>query len=209
MVDYTDVLLSVLSEINDVLSNYTDHEILLGGDLNIDLRANSAHASSKGRELIHRFMNDFNLILCNDIIDTNSNYTYFHDTLRHYSYVDFFMVSHNISSSVISNSILDDGLCLSDHMPIVIEVKLKCTTAVTHNQSSQSYNSAMSMPLRWDRSNLEHYYAATYLNLAPVLEIFNDPLYSNLVVMNGSDLSSCDANVEFRSCTTNVDCEGN
>ena len=52
------------------------------------------------------------------------NYTYKHDTLGHFSYIDYFMVSTDLVKDVHNFDIIDNALNLSDHNPISILLSL-------------------------------------------------------------------------------------
>jgi len=180
--DYSGILLSLLSEIGSILNNYSDCDILLGGDINVDLRASSAASKH-----IKQFMNEFNLILCNDVVDKHCKYTYFHDSLGHFSYVDFFIVSMNIATSVVSHTIVHDALCLSDHLPVVVEIDLNnCVFPMGVDQSPEINNICdIIEQLRWERANLAQYHAMTYIKLDALLKDMNsDPYYNSFGHMN-------------------------
>ena len=109
----------LLTEVLNIVKLFPDHTIIVGGDMNISLLDDSI-----GARIIHKFRNECKLTLCNDVIKLNSEFTYYHDTQKHYSIIDFFMMS---SAAIANNEILvhrviDDLVNLSDHLPIIISL---------------------------------------------------------------------------------------
>ena len=198
--DYTENLHSILAEIGDILVNYPEHEILFGGDFNVDLRV-----SSTGSNIINKFMIENNLILCNNLLDTNSRHTYHHEGLGFSSYVDFFLVRRNTNiSAIVEHIVIDDALCFSDHLPVMINIMLHCSTPQTTSQSSSSTQpvSIHVKPLRWDKANLYNYYAASYSHVLPILNAFSDPYVLDLLADgNNSSALNVDSDPEDNNYT--------
>lgn len=176
--DYLNILLAILTNITVVLEEHLDCEIVLGGDFNTNL-----HENSPGSNLIRKFMIDFGLVACNDILPTNCNYTYKHESLHHKSYVDFFLVSSAISNTIAGHCVLDEEINFSDHLPISLDLYLQCNFVCdSTNMPQLSVNGASgnndcvqtrSKSFRWDHANLADYYAASYTVLQPVLNELN------------------------------------
>jgi len=121
------------------------------------------------------FINDHNFISCNNlhINVTETEYTYSNEVLGHYSYLDYFVVSSNLSSSILSLKIGCDELNLSDHSPVSMEVK--DIINVDYKKSISNSNIGVQIPEtcyhnRWDHADIVGYYESTRIGLQPVLE---------------------------------------
>ena len=64
--DNHDLIVSVLAEIVDVICLYPDSDLILGGDLNMDLSVITSLS-----QLIKKFMSDGNMTLCTDLFTPN------------------------------------------------------------------------------------------------------------------------------------------
>ena len=88
------MLEDTLEEIREVIEfafisvGCRDLNFIVGGDFNVDLYSNST-----GAILVKQFMTEWSLIDCHSIIPRNISYTYCHDTLQHYSVIDYFLIS--------------------------------------------------------------------------------------------------------------------
>jgi len=77
---------SLHTEISDIISAYPGYTLVFDGDMNNNLTENSISTI-----YIKKFMYEFNLALCNDLIVPNCSYTYHHDSLQNASIVDYFL----------------------------------------------------------------------------------------------------------------------
>ena len=172
-----EIVKSVLDDIENVICLFPDYNIVLGGDFNVDL-TNTCHTS----KAIQSFMSNHQLILCNDIIKPNCQYTYCHDSLQHQSMLDYFIMSRALTVDLYDCSILDNTINLSDHLPIRITLKwlsLPNDTRDTAAGINANNGSIHNHRLRWDHANLCDYYSLSYSALQPILNILDD-LYGRL-----------------------------
>ena len=79
---------SMFTEIQEVIYQYPDFMIIMGGDFNTDMSVKSNAAG-----LVNEFMSAHKLILCTDIIAPNSSYTFYKETQNYSSFIDYFMIS--------------------------------------------------------------------------------------------------------------------
>ena len=77
------------------------------------------------------------------------------------------MVSDNLVAAVNKLDIIDSGINMSDHLPVIMNMDLLYTCI---DKKLQSKNAAKSdnYSLRWDKADLFQYYAATYNNLSAI-----------------------------------------
>jgi exonuclease III len=165
--NYINVVLEILTDVRFVLEEHRGCNIIFCGDLNSNL-----YVVSPGSTLIKSFMSDYGLIICNDVLPTICDYTYHHETLKHKSYIDFFLVSTGMVDFIIGHSVLDEEINLSDHMPISLKVCLKSADiilSVPEANSNIRCKQASSKSFRWDHANLADYYMASYNMLLPIL----------------------------------------
>lgn len=165
-----EVVETLLIEINDVVTLFPDFEIVMGGDFNCVLSDNS-----KTSNVIRRFMMKLNLSLVTDLIRPNCDYTYYHESLHHYSFVDYFMFTSSLTTNAIEFKVLDDMLNMSDHCGIYLALSLSMKTvdpaADTGPKSAPNATQRHNRyTLRWDHGSLADYYSICLDSLSPVLK---------------------------------------
>lgn len=172
---------SMFAEIDSIICMFPNHRTILAGDFNCNIGINCVKTA-----LFQKFIDQFSLIPCNRIIDSNINFTYCHESLQNYSYIDFICISNSVSTELTEFKVLDLAFNLSDHLPIYARFSIvndvQCPLAT--NQSAPSSQSIQSA-LRWDHANLHLYY-----NLSRELL---QPLYDSLKSDYGSIMSAVHA----------------
>ena len=184
--DSVNIISTLLSEISDIVSMYPNYDIILGGDLNVDLKDNS-----RTTNIVRNFMANLKLTLVTDVIQPNIDHTYFHETQQHYSFVDYFMFSTHLMSSAVEFRIMDEVVTLCDHWPIYLNIPLSLSIAPNHTPAAKRdpIISNQAPKLRWDHCSLQDYYALCYARLQPVLEEI-DSIYSQYLDPLMTDRSS-------------------
>jgi len=151
---------------------------------------------------IHKVMDTHKLILSNDIIKPNCNFTFFRDSLNQKSMLDFFLISDTLVTNLKDNKMRDDLFNLSDHLPICMTLQLGTkigggggggtalpprVTAIRDNKGQR---------LRWDHTHLFNYYNAMHPSLAPLFNMASKCY--NMLLNSGSDdpVDICRNNIE-------------
>ena len=125
------------SMLETILENHPNHKVILGGDLNTEMKGESPFD-------IHwnDFMSKFKLSCCDSRFPANS-ITYQHKTLDQAKWNDHFIVSTSLllDDKLDKYAILDDGDNQSDHKPIIMRFSAKLDTpsipeSVTSSQES-------------------------------------------------------------------------
>jgi len=99
-----------------------------------------------------------------DFFFNSGGYTYRHESLGVQSFIDNFVISDQLISTVVSCDVLDSGINLSDHCAIQLQVEL--SGDVAHDvKPKRQYKQTR---LRWDKANKDSYYVEKYLNLYAV-----------------------------------------
>lgn len=142
-------VISLLEEVQEVIAMFPTLTIVWGGDFNIDLGKPSID-----QDMFITFFRSHALVTCNSIIDSNLNYTYCHQSLDHYSYIDYFVISE--SSILVDFKILDLALNLSDHNPVYIQINVNDCNNITKLVPRESTFGTVNK-LRWDYANLQSY----------------------------------------------------
>ena len=154
--NHVNMLIDIFDQMSQHLNDLDFRHIVLGGDLNTDLRLDSYVS-----EIVHDFVNSFRLIECSTVCSPRSvDYTYKHPSLGHSSWIDWLLVSYNLRDSIVNFDIVDCPLNLSDHLPVSLEIKL----AVVPNNNTSTNNSPEinkrtldREKLRWDKAALDLY----------------------------------------------------
>ncbi len=169
--DYKDISIDILSQLELVIES--SDKVIIGGDFNCNLDVDNWSSN-----LLSDFMSNCGLLQCNKLCskyDSLSAYTYVHESLEQYSYLDYFLISKNLSALLSDLQICYDELNFSDHMPVYIQLDnfLKCNFASDVPASAvpiaQGSVADVCLKYRWDHADLMAYYEMTRKGLEPVL----------------------------------------
>ena len=172
-VDYINLVHDTIDLLDMHLKLINPVSIVMGGDLNLDLRSRSDIC-----DYIRNFSNDFDLVECSTIATPSVDYT-FHNSLGHRTWIDWFLISNNLSHSVTSYDILDVEPNLSDHLPIICDIIISGFQFVP-KLGKTGQHEFRKLKLIWDKSNLSYYYEASRSTLQPILDILK-PSYDSLI----------------------------
>ena len=174
---YTGVLNDTLEQIAVHVDTLGPKFIIFGGDLNTDLRCKCV-----ATDAIFSFAAQMKLVVCSEIIKpTDVDYTFHSHSLNQFSWLDWMLISNDLSHRLITFNIIESALNLSDHLPIIIEIP-PILTGKENNQTAarnDDHNKSV-LKLRWDKANLNLYYEKTRLNLQPIMDNFV-PLYGQVL----------------------------
>ena len=110
-----------LSMIELLIDDHPQHVVIIGGDLNTELR---------GESPFDRLWDDLSrrklLAYCSNLF-TSPGYTYHHASLGHKKLNDHFVVSQSILNRDMTKEhrIIDEGQNLSDHLPITMQISIR------------------------------------------------------------------------------------
>ena len=108
-----------LSMIDLLIENHPFHLIIIGGDLNTELKGESPF-DTPWTDMMTRNA----LASCSSLF-SSPGYTYHHETLGHKKLNDHFVLSHSLLNTMTSKRcILDEGSNLSDHLPIILHLNV-------------------------------------------------------------------------------------
>ena len=143
---------NIMVHLENSLTKYGGASHIIAGDYNFEFKKNNIGYDLKD------ILSDYDWICCDDkISDCNINHTYKHESLNQQSWLDHFIVSSNLSSSVAHCSIVDSGENLSDHLSITCSVALPqlatLPPGLRNDASGKRQNKA-----RWDKADLILYY---------------------------------------------------
>ena len=136
-----------ISMLESIIDEYPDHEIILGGDLNTELKGDSPFDAHWDQ-----FANKYKLISCDGFYPSNS-FTYHHKTLNQKKFNDHFLVSESIANAGKMSQfvILDEGDNQSDHLPI----NLTLSSDFGHQSLDPNGSNAVES-LKWGKLNDSH-----------------------------------------------------
>ena len=168
-----DLFADVLGDISDIIAN-KDHSALytvLVGDFN-----SSPDASNTLGNLLKCFLLDNNLC---SIVKSLANvadelYSFSNNDGTAKSLIDFIFVSKNLVDNILFAKIIDSGINLSDHRPVICKFFYSdlAIPAVNGGVAKAKFDKEASSPvLRWDKGDLSMYYELSRLNLLQVLNI--------------------------------------
>jgi len=171
----------ILCELEDYISKYSDHLIIIRRDFNTDVdKVNPAS------DLINNFAATNGLHRCDKLSTSDDVYrndtrstscTYYDDSRGIQSALNFFFT--NDSDTVPSFEVLDRVMNLSDHTRIAVQCRSDNFQTVYERSSEGRFGSKARSAtddqttvksLRWDHADLAHYHAVTGLYLQSVLD---------------------------------------
>ena len=139
--------------IENILSSFVYDDIVIIGDTNFSVIDNNV-----GFQLLLSLLQTYNMLPCDDLINSDDNCTYVNCALGHSSCIDHCFLLPSLWAAVNQVSILDCGANHSVHRPLCISFKLNWHTCIrNHNCDKHKlmYN------IRWDKGVLSDYYALT------------------------------------------------
>ena len=133
-----------LSMIDLLIDNHPHHLLIIGGDLNTELKGESPFDPLWKDMMIRNLLSS-----CRSEF-SSPGYTYFHESLGHKKFNDHFLMSETLMANgrVSDFCVLDEGSNLSDHLPITMQLNVPI-----------SANEFIPIPitkkptLRWDKLN--------------------------------------------------------
>ena len=153
-VRYADEICAILGYIQSVISNHPECKVCLLGDFNFDLK--SYGDGSLGYIAFSDFLKDYKLVCTDALESSDTGFTYYHDTLGHYSWLDHFFLDSSLFQNVNELCIKVDACNTSDHMPVSL------TLGVPGLSVTAGGRSPVIREFRWDHGNLGQYYDRTY-----------------------------------------------
>ena len=111
---------NVLSDLQALVEVSTADFVVIGGDLNSDLK----RTSSDRVELLADFTSSQGLFLCLEHAPTSVDFTYENSWNHARSTIDHFVISENLRSSFVRQWCIHEGDNLSDHSPLFLELNI-------------------------------------------------------------------------------------
>ena len=142
-----------ITMLESMIEAHPHHEIIIGGDLNCELKGNSPFDP-----LWANLKSKFGLESCDNFLPASS-FTYCHNSLDQRKLNDHFMVSKSlIENNILKNHrILEDGDNPSDHLPIVTTLSLNASLP-THEPSQKTLKDA----IKWEKISVDAKTRFTY-----------------------------------------------
>ena len=185
-IEALNIVNNMIDEITGLLHTLSYDYIIFGGDLNANL-----NVSCTLTDAIQGLANSFDLSICSNVATPAVDYTFHTMSTGHKSMIDWLLVSDALQPSVLALNILELGLNISDHLPVVLEISLQLSEVVNNNNKNDS---ADKIPrLKWNNADLTDYYDLTRQLLQPSYDVFSgmyNKLFNN-VAMNSANSICC------------------
>ena len=143
-----------LSEISSIIGTYDEHKVIIGGDLNVDFNKESLN-----RDLLTNFCSTENLTTELHQFPNSINFTYESST-GNKSYIDHFIYSEDMCENISNVQCIIDGINLSDHNPIYLNLKLDHEKTVNPDN-----NPATTNKIKFDRKKASQEYKNLYSHI--------------------------------------------
>ena len=162
------IVQSMLTDLEEFICMFPNCSVVMSGDFNTNIGLHSC-----GNAVYINFLDKFNVVPCNSLIHDGLGYTYCHESLQHYSYIDFICVSRSIANNLIEFKVLELPLNMSDHLPIFARFEYSFQQHTKHNTEISPKPRQTHSSLRWDHAQLPLYYNYTRELLQPLLDRLN------------------------------------
>lgn len=156
--ELTDCLASILHDLTDL--HFTD--IIFGGDLNIDFSE-----TDYCHDIVLSFAEELGLKFVDDKIVGACKNTFRVESTGASSAIDHFAVTQNLYDFINEVVIIDSGINLSDHCPVILDVCIN-TTQLTHTKHKTNATSQQ-LNYRWDKGDIVQYYYLTHDRLCSII----------------------------------------
>ena len=165
---FAECLASILQDVNEL--QYCD--IVFGGDLNVDFSVSDTFS-----DILLNFAHELDLKFVYDKLPADSRNTFRVESTGATSAIDHFAVTKALYDSINSVEVIDSGINLSDHCPVIMDLYINDFEKPSIKGSSN--NSSQQLNFRWDKGDIFQYYHMTY----DMLRAVNSPLF----LMHDSD----------------------
>ena len=188
-IEALNILNEVIANASNIIEESSANLCLFGGDLNVNLNCQTAHAL-----VIKDFLNSYNL---NYVASThpsmNIEYTFLNEKLNRHSTIDFLCLSNSLLNFVNKYNVLNDATNFSDHLPLSVNFTLPIQSEIYEyvvngnvvNSSNLSESvTGIAKSLRWDKGDLDSNYNMTRDLLYPVYNTLNHCMHINNGLVN-------------------------
>ena len=181
---------AIIAEIDDIVSMFPRLKIIFAGDFNTDISKVTAKSN-----VFSNFIDKMKVVACNCLIDSNLNFTYCHDSLQHFSYIDFICVSRSITADLDEFKVLELPFNLSDHCPIYARIAIDQPLQGKVHDKHDAVKQCTQRNLRWDHAALPVYYNCTRELLQPLFDelssVYNEWMSSAIACCDRTDECYC------------------
>ena len=128
-------LANCLEDINNIISSYPNHKVIVGGDMNCDFSRNTPFVN-----IIRDFIMDRNLTAAWWSSPVDFTFSYSNGNSVKHSTIDHFLMSDNIQPFMNEATAIHLGDNLSNHEPIYMSLNLSDITAVKSQSNPTDTN---------------------------------------------------------------------
>lgn len=155
-----------LASIMHVISELQYSSIIFGGDMNIDITETNVLSN-----VLANFVHDLGLKFVDDKLPIDERDTFRVISTGATSTIDHFAVSESMYDAINMVKVIDSGINLSDHCPLIVDVnvtvyKKPVHKKPVHKRPSKANNEQMKF--RWDKGDIFLYYTVSHDLLSAV-----------------------------------------
>ena len=183
--DKNDEFNEVLSEIKVISNLYPEYQLIIAGDFNCALNSSDLRNNN-----FLNFLIDLDLV-CPTAIEPSHSFTFI-NSLGNKSLIDHFCLDSSVVEMISDFDIISEGDNLSDHLPVMMEIKLPCPLNIDRGGIFSNNINVPKSRFDWSNANGEDI-CDFKLNLDNHLSKIDVPL--NSVICN--DFSCSDHYDEF------------
>ena len=157
-VEYLDCLASIINVMSELQYMY----IILAGDMNIDfLNCHKGSMYTTVANSLMTFAQQLRLKFTDDKCIDKATYTFRAEFSGAASFIDHIAVSEDLYDDVSKVEVIDSGINLSDHCPVVMDLSIVAPKSRIAYESHTGTTRKHQLAFRWDIGDVVHYYNLT------------------------------------------------
>jgi len=146
---------ALLVEIGSWCDQYNSCDIILAGDLNVELDSHGYVSRA-----INRFITERGVFRCDSLFSVTNAFTYVNDSLGQSSTIDY--IATSAPNALVNFVVHEVGSNLSDHLPIMATFNVVMSKPNCENDACVDRNSSVCnvLQFRWDKADIISYYVS-------------------------------------------------
>lgn len=152
---YFSCVSDVMGFMQAIIDKHAGFHICVTGDFNFPCTIGHS-----GFEVFDTFAKHNSLVCCDDLNTSCCKYTYHHDTLGQYSFIDHVFTDNALRNGINEFRVVNDGDNLSDHTLIKFSISVPGLIKPCYK-----YVNPVVVDLRWDKGDIGLYYYLTGIML--------------------------------------------
>ena len=162
---YVNSVNNVIGYMESLIDLYPGSYVCITGDFNFECLDMNV-----GYKVFRDFLDEYGLICCDYLESSAVGYTYHHDSLGQFSWLDHLFIDKRLKDNIINHSILVDPSNMSDHYAVMSQIPFDMPCNLDSFAPSKP---AVIKEFRWDKGDVNLYYIRTGQLLSKIKHDFS------------------------------------